>query len=57
MSSAAILFAENHYRNQVFFPTENIFIEKKLLADFFLEVEKPRAEISRENENCGFPQK
>ena len=32
------------------------FSEKKFLADFFPEVKKPCAEISSENENCGFPQ-
>ena len=57
MSSAAILFAENRYKQQVFFPRKKIFNEKKSLADFFPEVKKPCAEISSENENCGFPQK
>ena len=31
--------------------------KKKLLCLFFLEVEKPSAEISPENKNGGFPQK
>ena len=62
VSSAAILFAENRYTEQFFdfffFHGKKIFNEKKnFLRIFFPEVGKPSTEISRENKNCGFPQK
>ena len=61
VSSAAILFAENRYTEQFFvcfFHGKKIFNEKKMfLRIFFPEVGKPSTEISRENKNCGFPQK
>ena len=41
-----------------FFHRKKIFNEKKFfLRIFFPEVGKPSTEISRENKNCGFPQK
>ena len=40
-----------------FFKGKKFLTKKKLLSDFFPEVKKPCAEISSENENCGFPQK
>ena len=58
VTSAAILFAENRYTQQFFFFHGKTFLTKiKLFEDFFNEVEKPCVEISKENENCGFPQK
>ena len=58
VSSAAILFAENRYTEQFFFSRKKIFNEKKFFLRFFFpEVGKPSTEISRENKNCGFPQK
>ena len=52
VSSAAILFAENRHTKQFFSPRKKVFV------DFFSpEVEKPCSDISRENENCEFPQK
>ena len=61
VSSAAILFAENRYTEQffvVFFFTEKKFLRKKFFfEDFIPEVGKPSTEISREDKNCGFPQK
>ena len=42
----------------VFFPTaKNFFTKKNFFEDFFPQVGKPSTEISRENKNCGFPQK
>ena len=42
-----------------FFSRKKIFNEKKnfFFKDFFPQVGKPSTEISRENKNCGFPQK
>ena len=37
--------------------TEKSPLQKNFLAYFSSEVEKPSAEISCENKNCGFPQK
>ena len=58
VSSAAILFVENRYTEQFF----AFFFPRKKIKIFFLmiflpEVGKPSTEISRENKNCGFPQK
>ena len=42
----------------VFFFHGKKFLTKKIFfEDFFPEVGKPSTEISRENKNCGFPQK
>ena len=61
VSSAAILFAENRYTEQLFFffHGKKIFKEKKnffesshhIHHDFFPQVGKPSTEISRENKN------
>ena len=53
VSSAAILFAENRYTEQFFV----CFLTKKIFFEDFFSCSWKSTEISRENKNCGFPQK
>ena len=61
VSSAAILFAEIVTRNSFFvcffFSRKKKIYRKKFFFEDFFSCSWKSTEISRENKNCGFPQK